>query len=116
LQFIFEGVLNERFLTGFGPFRKVTLSPKEFRAEFKSGEGPVVVNEDLVVECIEIPTGWLIQGSVRSVNCYFGEIPKTEPNRKLNIAMFAVADLELVATIAPFAMPDPAGEKSAYAA
>lgn len=96
-----EGSLLHRTTTGFGPFRKERIENEHFAVEVSPQQGTVEVNEDLVLECIEISKGWLLQGNLRETPCFFGEVMKDDPTKSFSFTMLSVANVELRAKVTP---------------
>lgn len=82
-----------------------------FSIELADDGSQVRVNEDLIVECVHIPQGWLVNGRLRDTPCVFGEILNENPDRPFTFTMLSVSGVELQATVSPQAeQVTPAGK------
>lgn len=87
------GEISRRQLRGFGPFKKETWEVEPFTCALDVNQGRLSPVDGLEFGLIRMPHGYVVDGSIHGVPCYFDEFYFTENRTMGNFTMVSIANI-----------------------
>lgn len=90
-----EGEFRRSVMKGFGPFRRQHWEIEPFSCIVIAEAGRVNPVEGLSLGCVQTPNGWVVEGTIKGVGCYFAEFLKNETRTSASFTMITIMDIDV---------------------
>jgi hypothetical protein len=89
------GEYRWREVRGFGPFKKEVWDAEPFTCVLRSDSGRVSPTDGLRFGLARTPNGFVVEGSIEGVECYFDEFRFGEGRTTGGFTMITIANIEV---------------------